>query len=163
MRQTRLLEVHEEKEIWQQREWQEDKVVHRLHSIVYDGQLAQRLEQISQTHARTKRAHQLLRHRFDVANDGSLADGARRLENECGNWGARDAETLGRVDHGADEQWISEGLREADVEESDIMRCLYQVISIVHSCEYGHGLDGDHKLGHLQISIVLVWKLHQEG
>lgn len=44
MGQTRLLEVHEEKKVWQQREWQEYKVVHGLHSIVYNGQLAQRLE-----------------------------------------------------------------------------------------------------------------------
>ena len=43
------------------------------------------------------------------------------------------------------------------------MRCLDQVVGVVHASEDWHGLDGDYELGTLQIPVVFLTQSGQEG
>ena len=43
------------------------------------------------------------------------------------------------------------------------MRLIDQVVGVVHSCKDRNGLNSDIELGSLQVSVILLRELHQEG
>ena len=43
------------------------------------------------------------------------------------------------------------------------MRCLDQVVGVIHAGKDGHSLNGDHELCILQVSVEVLGKLHEEG
>ena len=43
------------------------------------------------------------------------------------------------------------------------MRLIDQVVGVIHACKDRNGLNSDIELGSLQVSVILVRELHQEG
>ena len=71
-----VLEIGEEKEVGDDQEDEEHRIVHRLNSVVNDHQIGNGLEAVAYTGSESKHRHQLLGDSFHVANDRSLANAA---------------------------------------------------------------------------------------
>ena len=70
VRQSLLLKVREEYEVWDQAKGEEDTVLHVLGAVVHHKQGGQRLETISETRSCAEDANELLWDGLDVSDNG---------------------------------------------------------------------------------------------
>ena len=85
------------------------------------------------------------------------------MEDQGGDGGAGDADCLVGVPNGAVQDAVGNDLEQTDVEHAQIVGRLDQVVCVVHASQDGHGLDCDHELGALHVSVVMLRELCQKG